>query len=196
MADYPVRKNTRLKNYDYGTPGAYFITVCTHNKENILSEITYPYKKGIVGEGLCALPQTDTKEKTEHTDNTDEILGCLLNPCVILTEIGEVVRASIEFIGQQNQDISVDKYVIMPNHIHLLLSVTDGDRTGGHGDPPLQIYDIIGRMKSYTTKIYGKTLWQRSFHDRIIRNEKEYQEIYNYIEYNAWKWKEDCFYCG
>ena len=44
----PKRKPTRLKNYDYSSNGTYFVTVCTHNKQKLLSEI--------VGEGLCALP--------------------------------------------------------------------------------------------------------------------------------------------
>ena len=48
--DLPKRKPTRLKGYDYSLLGAYFVTICTNNRRELLSNI-------IVGEGLCALPQ-------------------------------------------------------------------------------------------------------------------------------------------
>ena len=88
------------------------------------------------------------------------------------------------------ESVSVDKYVIMPNHIHLLIS----NLTGGHGDPPLRIYDVVGRFKSFTTHQYGKTLWQRSFYDHVIRNRNDYNEIWEYIENNPVKWKQDEFH--
>ena len=156
--DLPKRKPTRLKNYDYSSDGAYFITICTHKKQNILCDI--------VGEGLCDLPITK------------------------LTPIGEAVKVSIKYIADNYGNISVDKFVIMPNHIHLIIT----NQTGGHGDPPLQIYDIIGNFKSFTTHKYGKTLWQRSFHDHIIRRENDYLKIWNYIDTNPQKWQDDCFY--
>ncbi len=154
----PKRKPTRLKNYDYSQNGAYFITICTHNKKCILSNI--------VGEGLCALPS------------------------IQLTPIGETVDKAIKYIDQNYQNVFVDKYVIMPNHIHLIVKI----ETGGHGDPPLQAYDIIGNFKSFTTHEYKNTLWQRSFHDHIIRGDDDYLKILEYIDLNPQKWKEDCFY--
>ena len=154
----PKRKPTRLKNYDYSQNGYYFITICTHNRKNILCNI--------VGEGLCALPSIE------------------------LTPIGEIVKQSIEYINNNYNDVSVDKYVIMPNHIHLIIAI----KTGGHRDPPLQVYDIIGRFKSFADNKYDGALWQRSFHDHIIRDQTDYLKIWNYIDTNPHKWQEDCFY--
>ena len=119
----------------------------------------------IVGEGLCALPK------------------------VILTDAGRIVEDSIAYINRKYHSVKVDKYVIMPNHIHLLISI---DGAGGHGDPPL--HDIIGGLKSYTTHKYGTVLWQRSFHDHIIRNREDYDDIWNYIDTNPVRWHEDKFY--
>ena len=65
------------------------------------------------------------------------------------------------------------EHVIMPNHLHMIIKIEK--LAGGRGDPPLQ--EIIGKLKSFTTHIYGKPLWQRSFHDHIIRNEKDHQKI-------------------
>ena len=154
----PKRKPTRLKDFDYNSNGAYFITICTKDKQKILCDI--------VGEGLCALPSVE------------------------LTPIGEIVKQSIEYINNNYDFVLVDKYTIMPNHVHLIISI----QSGGHGDPPLQVYDIVGRFKSFTdSKYYGK-LWQRSFHDHIIRDENDYLKIWNYIDLNPQKWTEDIFY--
>ena len=176
--DLPKRKPTRLKNYDYSTDGYYFITICTHNKRKILCDI--------VGEGLCALPQRTNPTEREGTET---LPYCAL-PYIKLTAIGETVKKSIEFVHENYDNIFVDKYVIMPNHVHLIIQ----KQTGGHGGPPLQIYNVIGNFKSFTTRKYGKTLWQRSFHDHIIRGEKDYLEIWNYIDTNPQKWETDCFY--
>ena len=157
MADLPKRKPARLKEYDYSVPGAYFVTVCTHNRKCLLSSI--------VGEGLCALPK-----------NT-------------LTTIGQEIEKTIQFINESYTGVTIDKFVIMPNHIHLIVVLDD---SGGRGSPPLQ--NVIGQLKSYTTNKFGARLWQRSFHDHIIRNEQDYLKIWNYIDTNAGKWEQDCFY--
>ena len=123
----------------------------------------------IVGEGLCALPQ------------------------IKLTAIGKIVNTSINYINEKYNNIFVEKYVVMPNHLHLLIKI-DNCQTGGHGDPPLQVYNVIGRLKSFTDNKYNSTLWQRSFHDHIIRGEEDYKKIWNYIDTNPLKWEEDCFF--
>ena len=107
----------------------------------------------IVGEGLSALPQN------------------------ILTPIGSEIEQSIQYINDNYDGIKIDKYVIMPNHIHLIVI---SDNSGGYGNPPLQ--NIIGQLKSYTTNKFGDILWQRSYHDHIIRGEKDYQKICEYIQ--------------
>lgn len=85
--------------------------------------------------------------------------------------------------------ITIDKYIIMPNHIHLIVILDD---SGGHRNPPLQ--NVIGQLKSYTTNRFGNTLWQRSYHDHIIRGEEDYRKIWEYIDTNVLRWEQDCFY--
>ena len=155
--DLPKRKSTRLNGYDYSLSGVYFITICTKNKQCILSKI--------VGEGFHALPQN------------------------ILTPIGTEIEKSIQNINDNYDGVTIEKYIVMPNHIHLIVILNN---SGGHGNPPLQ--NIIGQLKSYTTKKFGDTLWQRSYHDHIIRGEKDYQKIWEYIDTNVIKWENDCFY--
>ena len=158
--DFKNRKQLRLNNYDYSNNGAYFITVCTQGRRNILSRI-------IVGEGFHPLP------------------------IVELTKIGIEIENTINFINDNYRNVFIEKYVIMPNHIHLILYL-GYENLGGHGNPPLQ--KIVGQLKSFTTKKYGKILWQRSYYDHIIRNENEYAEIWNYIDSNPYKWLEDEYF--
>lgn len=158
--EFPKRKPTRLKDYDYSTPGAYFVTVCTKNRIN--------YFWHSVGASI-ARPQD-----------------------IPLTEIGIVVDKAINNIPKIYNNITVDRYVVMPNHIHLLLQI--------HSDPdgrPMvapTIDRVIQQMKGYVTKQIGKPIWQKLFHDHIIRGEEDYNEIWQYIEQNPAKWKEDSFY--
>ena len=79
----------------------------------------------------------------------------------------------------------------MPNHIHILLRI---DRDGRPMVAPT-ISRIVKQMKGYVTKNVGYQIWQKLFHDHIIRDEKDYLKIAEYIENNPYKWKEDCFYC-
>lgn len=158
--ELPKRKPNRLKEFDYSTNGAYFITICVKDRKCVLGKI--------VGEGLCALPKIE------------------------LTEIGNKVVSSIEYINNNYSNVFIDKYIVMPNHIHLIIILNN--QTGGRGNPPLP--NIIGNLKSFTTKKYGKKLWQRSYYDHIIRNEDDYLNIWEYVNSNALKWAEDKFYTG
>ena len=119
----------------------------------------------IVGEGLRALPQNK------------------------LTNYGKIVDETINYIDINYNGVTIDKYVIMPNHIHLIIFL---DGSGGHGNPPLQ--DVVGQLKSFSTKKCGEIIWQRSFHDHIIRGEEDYIAIWQYIDTNIFQWRDDCFF--
>ena len=158
--ELPNRKPNRLTEYDYSQPGAYFITICTHNKqmlfwENVGASIARPEK-----------PQ--------------------------LSFYGNVVQEAILNIPKIYPTISVDNYVVMPNHIHLLLQIHTDDR--GRAMLAPTISKVVQQMKGYITKQLGVSVWQKLFHDHVVRGEKDYLEIWNYIEGNPSKWEEDCFY--
>ena len=111
---------------------------------------------------------------------------------VVLSYYGRVTETAIRGISSHYPAVTVDRYVIMPNHVHLLLRIeTDTD-----GRPMVAptISRIVQQMKGYTTKQIGYTIWQKLFHDHVIRNERDYQKIWNYIEGNPMKWVDDCFY--
>lgn len=133
---------------------------------------------------------------TVCTKNKEKILCNIVGgdahiaPCVELSVYGKVVDKYISNINMLYPHIKTDKYVIMPNHIHLLIMV---DRTM-KASSPTTISDIVRSVKILTTKQIGKPIFQRSFHDHIIRNDTDYIKIWNYIDTNPARWQEDCFY--
>ena len=162
----PQRKATRLKGYDYSSPGVYFITICTQNRKCMLSDL-------VVGEGL-APPETR------------------------LSEIGRTAEEQILALEERFPSVSIDRYVVMPNHIHILLLLRE---QAGGASPSPTVPQVIGPFKSITTRLsraYGAEglVFQRSFHDHVVRGEADYREIWDYIDSNPARWQEDRFYTG
>lgn len=155
--DLPKRKNIRLHNYNYSYNGAYFITICTKNKENLLW-------KNVGANCVRLLDQLP------------------------LSKIGIVIENEIYKLNTVYENIKVDKYQIMPNHIHLIIFIYE-DSNGRTQFAPT-ISRIIKQFKGSITKQIGFSIWQKSFYDRIIRNEKEYQSVWNYIHNNPLKYLE------
>ena len=160
----PNRKPNRLPDYNYNTPGAYFITICTENRKPILSEI--------VGGGAFDAPHTQ------------------------LTKYGQIVQRYI-LSGNRIRGITVDKFVIMPNHIHIILLV-DETAAGGTSRAPsptnAAIPHFVSTLKRFCHRDIGNDIFQRSYHDHVIRDEEDYLLIWQYIDNNPVRWQDDCFY--
>ena len=148
----PQRKQIRLKEYDYSKKGYYFITICTKNREEILSKIV----NGSV--------------KTD--------------PYIILTKEGKIIEKELLNIENHLNNIKIDKYIIMPNHIHVIIKVVGA----GLDQPGIKISNLIGLYKGGVTRKLSKSIWQRNYYEYIIRNEKEYYKIIEYMKYNPIKW--------
>ena len=111
--------------------------------------------------------------------------------------IGNIVQSTTTLIPEKYPAVTVDKYVIMPNHIHLLISIFDS----GTGNPSPTVGTVIAWYKYAITKeanslfgSAGKKIFQRSYHDHIVRDETDYAEIWDYIENNPQKWVLDRYY--
>jgi putative transposase len=122
--------------------------------------------------------------------------GILDAPDIELTLYGKCVENAIRFISENNPDIAIDKYVIMPNHVHLLVRVlqTEKDAFGASRRPrPTEaaIPKMISSLKRYTDRTSGITLWQTGYYDHIVRDEQDYQTRWQYIDGNPTRWAED-----
>ena len=156
----PRRKDIRLRNYDYAKEGMYFITICTKNRKELLSFITFGSVK------------------------TD--------PYIKLSNIGKITEQNLIEIKQHFKAIKIHDYIIMPNHVHFIIEkISVG---AGLDQPRIRISDVIGLFKSGVSRQLGYSIWQRNYYEHIIRNEKEYLEILEYIQNNPLKWKEDKYY--
>lgn len=110
-------------------------------------------------------------------------------PITILSEIGKVVDENIGILNDIYETVRVDKYVIMPNHIHLVIAIQNG-----RAQLAPTASCVIQQFKGKITKQVGFCIWQKSFYDHIIRNEADYLRILEYIENNPEKWTEDKYY--
>ena len=125
-----------------------------------------------------------------------EIVGQGLCSCR-LTDMGEIARQEIEKISERFPCAFVDKYVIMPNHFHMILLL---DAKRQEQSPCPTVGDVMCALKSISTRkaniadnTPGRKIWQFRFYDHIIRSEQDYQEISQYIEENPQRWNEDRF---
>ena len=117
---------------------------------------------------------------------------CIFGEPGRLNRMGLVAEEYLLKIPKLHPKIRLDKYVVMPNHVHAILDVQE---SGKNAD----LNVIIGQYKMAVTKRIRKfkpdfEVWQRSYHDHVIRNQSRYERIWNYIEDNPRKWEEDCFY--
>ena len=162
-----MRKKIRLNGYDYSRTGCYFVTICV-------------------------------KDRHEMLGNIGANVGAIINRphnLIELSEYGHIAKTAIHEIPSHYEGITIDKYVIMPNHIHMILTLRSGD-DGRLIIAPTRVPAIIQQLKRNVTKQIGFSMWQKSYHDRIIRNKNEYRQIWRYIDENLEKWPEDEYYGG
>ena len=154
MNELPKRKPIRIENYDYSSPGAYFITVCSSNREEIFWN----------GVGADIIRPQD----------------------VPLSAAGKIAEQGILQMAQHYENVAVDKYCVMPDHVHFILRI-DSD-IGGRIISAPTVSTVVGSMKRWVSRQIGRPIWQKSFYDHGIRNQRDYDEIWEYIENNPLKY--------
>lgn len=109
-----------------------------------------------------------------------------------LSNIGKIIDTEINKINTiYKTTVEINNYVIMPNHIHMII-IIHSEKEQTKLIPTIS--RIIQQFKGAISKQVGFPLWQKSFYDRIIRNQIEYEQINEYIETNPLKWTEDKYY--
>ena len=182
MNELKKRKTTRLKGADYNQNQAVFLTICTKERRCILSRIL----------------NSDNSFASQNPNIVGT--GVLDGPCIKLTKYGEIADRYIRQLDDFYQDLSVENYVIMPNHIHILLWVK-GDTNGPSGTPvPTTTVQnsvpsrFVSTFKRFCNKEYGENIWQYRSYDHIIRCREDYEEHVKYICENPLCWLCDELY--
>lgn len=175
---WPKRKRNRLQDYDYSGGGWYFITICVKNRE--------------------------------------ELFGKIENGEMILNEHGKIATQQWQWLANQYDYLTLEEFVVMPNHIHGIMLI-DPDRCSDKSRPvatdsqnkrPVatsanltakkikSLSELIGAFKTTSSKLIHRGglkdfSWQRSFYDHIIRDEKDFANIIEYIQNNPLQWAFD-----
>ena len=167
------RRSLRLKDYDYSV-GVFYFTICVHNRRRVF---------GRVSDGQ-----------------------------VILSKLGAIVLDEWEHTPQVRAEVEIDAFVVMPNHIHGIIFIHGGnDPSAGPADADGSKQRLERLAKSFSAflagfkaaitsranvlvKARGRTLWQRSGYDHVIRNDRDLQARRQYIEFNPARWEEDEYY--
>ena len=122
--------------------------------------------------------------------------GVLDCPQVKLTRYGEIAEKYIKQLNDFYDNISVDSYVIMPNHIHIMLLIRENGQS--RTPVPTKANSVFSRFlstfKRFCNKEYGENIWQSRSNDHIIRDRRDYQEHLRYIYENPMRWKFDELY--
>ena len=119
-------------------------------------------------------------------------VGAIINRprnLVELSEYGRIVQSAIREIPVHYSGVTIENSVVMPNHLHMILAIDCGRLIIAP-----TVSTIVQQFKRHVSKQIGFSLWQKSFHDHIIRNDRDYSNISEYIDNNPFRWQDDCFY--
>lgn len=133
------------------------------------------------------------------TENKSE-LGAIVGEKCVLNALGEAVVSLIKSLQQYNPEVFVDSFVVMPNHVHLILKIENKLSNGER-----HLSKIIGKLKSLAAYEYrllrnnglardiGTRLWQENYWEKIISSYKQLDAIRVYVENNPKCWSMDRF---
>lgn len=189
--DIHHRRSIRLKHYDYTQAGAYFVTICAHDRECLFGEIV---------------------EMAENNPGECRKAGECHSPLreMVINELGRIVQDEWVRSAEIRAEIELGEFVVMPNHFHGIVYIADDRR----GDRPVALtmpatptmpgpqQKSIGAMlagfkSAVTTRINetrnspGVPVWQRNYYEHVIRDEANYNRIAEYIAINPQRWVED-----
>lgn len=165
-----------MKGFDYSSNNLYFVTSCVQDRICCFGNV--------VGTGRDL--------SVRDIDNQDDDKSAKM----VLNEFGKIVHNQLEWLEKQYPYVVLHHYIVMPNHIHAIIEI---DSMNTNSLKIKSLSELMGAFKTTSSKLihlagYPDFKWQRSFHDHIIKDEKSYLNISNYIETNPERWEKDKFY--
>ena len=113
-------------------------------------------------------------------------LGDVRDDAVVLSRWGRVVASQLEQLPDRLR-IDIDDFVVMPNHVHLIVGLRPRARRAS----PLRLGTVVASFKSGSSRDAGTLLWQRGYHDHVIRDEEDLARVREYIATNPIRWAFD-----
>jgi REP element-mobilizing transposase RayT len=181
--DIHHRCSIRLRNFDYASAGAYFVTICSQGRECLFGE---------VGDGVMAVNDAGLMVESVWSGLSERFSGIELDAFVIMPNHVHFILFLVgaPLVGALSSEGA-------------LPFANEQNTRAGTRPVPTTVGDIVGAFKSVTTHEYsiGVTksgwpqfpgrLWQRNYFERIIRNDKELDKFRSYILRNPDRWAED-----
>ena len=185
-----------MNGFDYSSNNIYFVTICVQNRECCLGYVGTGRDLSVQdSNGNDSNENNSNKNDFNENKNPEEIFsGVKMN----LNSYGKIVEEQIIWLQEQYLYVAIHNYIIMPNHLHLILEI-DSLVVKDNSVKIKSLSSLIGAFKTTSSKNIHKNgfenfAWQRSFYDHIIRNTNAYDNIYTYIDLNPQKWHQDCFF--
>jgi putative transposase len=211
------RKTIRLKGYDYSQAGLYFITIVLHQRACLFGEVVSggdaepDSTEAVRADGAEAVRAEDFLPIPNPLTPNLPKQNLSYKPYMQLSPLGKIENDCWLQIPAHFPNVTLHEHVVMPNHIHGIVQITFNEEeksvTQKHEFQkmiPRSISSIVKGFKIGVTKWYrnnitqigddSKPLWHRNYYENIVRDEKAYQNIANYIDNNPSKWYEDKFY--
>jgi REP element-mobilizing transposase RayT len=194
---YPTRKSIRLKKYDYSLPGYYFITICAEKRQHLFGSF-------VGADSISARPSDFVQ-----SGNSDFPINIVVkDPSdndhkITLNDAGKMIEKVWEGLPSHFNDIELDCFVVMPNHVHGIVSIFE---RADMESAPTKLSGLVQTFKRQTTIEYIKMvkqnilpafenrIWQKNYWERVLRNEGELNSAREYIQNNPQSWLNDCFY--
>lgn len=186
--------SARLADYDYGSNGMYFVTICTHNRDLYFGEIV----PSIVEIAPADRQDIASPDRMVLADAQEpQNVAALHRP----TPIGQVAIDCWYAIPDHFPFVMLDAFQLMPNHLHGVLWICKPDYDDRDWQPNTfgpQRQNLASIIRGYKVGVkkhatmYGiEFTWQPRYYDRVIRNDNELGRIRTYIERNPDKWADD-----
>jgi len=181
------RQSIRLRGHDYTQAGLYFITICTYQRACLFGEIV---------NGRMRLNEYGRVVQTEWLRTVDVRPHVEMDAFVIMPNHIHGIIVLTGTAGATRRVAPTHRIVPQPD-------ISPGHAPTKHPNGPTSgsIGAIIGQFKSITTKQInasrnapGAPVWQRNYHERIIRDQESLHRVRRYIEANPHRWAEDMEY--
>jgi len=192
---FPQRKSPRLRGYDYSQEGAYFVTLCTHNRSSLFGDV-------INGEMLLSsvgeIAQQEIEKIPEYWSRLVDIDMAVVMPNhvhIIVILVGTAFLPSASLPSENTSSASYTGATVGTT----FLPSTDAQKPDTQKRVPT-LGNVIGNYKAGVTRLARRymgddcSIWQKRYHDHIIRNEESLNKIREYALYNPARWQDDTFY--